>query len=64
MGPKIFNMIPKNKEYGMDDVIRKTINNKKFVRLLQKKGFIDISNKESYKKADEEHVKKNKNRNE
>ena len=68
MEPEIFSMIPKNKAYGMNDVIRKAINSKKFVSsFITKKGFIDIGNTESYKKAKEEHVKKirrSENRNE
>ena len=49
----------------MDDVIRKAMNKKKFVNsFITKKGFTDIGNKESYKKANEEYAKKNgKNRN-
>jgi len=29
MEPKVFSLIPKNKPYGMDDVIKKAINKKK-----------------------------------
>ena len=59
MEPKVFSLIPKNKPYGMDDVIKKALNNKKLVdSFITKKGFTDIGSKESYKKAYEEHVQK------
>ncbi|MFB5623991.1 MAG: NDP-sugar synthase [Nitrosopumilus sp.] len=59
MQPEIFSLIPKNKPYGMDDVIKKAINKKKLVSsFITKKGFTDIGNKESYKKANDEHIKK------
>ena len=51
MNPKVFNLIPKNKPYGMDDVIKKAMNNKTVNSFITKKGFIDIGNKESYKQA-------------
>src|SRR3989338_1627919 len=44
MEPGIMDMIPKNIPYGMDDVI--------------KKGFLDIGNKASYKKANQEYLQK------
>lgn len=59
MQPEIFSLIPKNKPYGMDDVIKKAIDKKKLVSsFITKKGFTDIGNKESYKKANDEHIKK------
>lgn len=59
MQPEIFSLIPKNKPYGMDDVIKKAIGKKKLVSsFITKKGFTDIGNKESYKKANDEHIKK------
>lgn len=58
MEPEIFSRISKNKAYGMDNVIRKAINKKKFVSsFITKKEFTDTSNKEPHKKANEEHVK-------
>ena len=52
MEPEVFGYIPKNKPYGMDDVIRKAISRKKLVSsFLTKKGFLDIGDKTSYKKA-------------
>ena len=56
MNPKVFNLIPKNKPYGMDDVIKKAMEQKKIVNsFITKKGFTDIRNKESYKQACEEY---------
>ena len=58
MNPKIFNLIPKNKPYGMDDVIKKAMKKKEIVNsFITKKGFTDIGNKESYKQACEEYKK-------
>ena len=52
MEPQVFEFIPKNKPYGMDDVIKKAISRKKLVNsYLTKKGFMDIGDKTSYKKA-------------
>lgn len=52
MEPQVFDYIPKSKPYGMDDVIRKAISKKKLVNsFLTKKGFLDIGDKTSYKKA-------------
>ena len=63
MEPGILKYIPKNKPYGMDDVIKKAMKNKKLVSsFITKKGFLDIGNKESYKKANEEFAKKSKKR--
>ena len=59
MEPKVFSLIPKNKPYGMDDVIKKAINSKKLVSsFITKKGFTDIGNKSSYEKAYQEHIQK------
>jgi mannose-1-phosphate guanylyltransferase len=59
MEPKVFSLIPKNKPYGMDDVIKKAMNRKKLVSsFITKKGFTDIGNKESYKKAYQEYIQK------
>ena len=56
MNPKVFNLIPKNKPYGMDDVIKKAMKEKETVNsFITKKGFTDIGNKESYKQACEEY---------
>lgn len=59
MEPAVLNLIPKNKPYGMDDVIKKAMNRKKLVSsFITKKGFTDIGNKESYKKACDEYIQK------
>lgn len=59
MEPKVFSLIPKNKPYGMDDVIKKAMINKKLVNsFITKKGFTDIGNKVSYEKAFKEYTQK------
>ena len=59
MEPKILNFIPKNKPYGMDDVIKKAITQRKIVNsILTKKGFVDIGDKETYERANLEYRKK------
>ena len=59
MEPDVFSLIPKNKPYGMDNVIKKAMKKKKLVNgFITKKGFTDIGNKESYEQANQEHVKK------
>ncbi len=59
MEPEIMSFIPKNKPYGMDDVIKKAMNRKKLVSsFITKKGFTDIGNKSSYKKACQDYIQK------
>ena len=59
MNSKIFDLIPKNKSYGMDDAIKKAMKqNEKVDSFITKKGFTDIGNKESYKKACDEYDEK------
>jgi len=59
MEPGILSFIPKNKPYGMDDVIKKAMNRKKLVSsFIIKKGFTDIGNKASYEKAYQDHIQK------
>ncbi len=59
MEPEVMKFIPKNKPFGMDDVIKKAMAQKKLVSsFLSKNGFIDIGNKESYKKANDEFIQK------
>ena len=59
MEPQVFDLIPKNKPYGMDDVIKKAISRKKLVNSYQtKKGFMDIGDKTSYKKAYQQYLEK------
>ena len=58
MEPEILQLIPKNKPYGMDDTIRKALGKKKKVTsVVSKKGFIDIGDKETYEKANQEYKK-------
>jgi len=57
MNPQVFNLIPKNKPYGMDDVIKKAMKKKVVNSFITKKGFTDIGNTESYKQACEEYEK-------
>ena len=59
MEPNVFSLIPKNKPYGMDDVIKRAMNKKKLVTgFITKNGFIDIGNKESYKQATQNYITK------
>jgi len=59
MEPKIFDLIPKNKPYGMDDVIKKALDKKRLVNsFLTKKGFLDVGDKASYKKAHQHFIDK------
>jgi mannose-1-phosphate guanylyltransferase len=55
MEPGVFGLIPQDKPYGMDDVIKKALAKKKEVNsFLVKNGFLDIGDKTSYKKAYEQ----------
>jgi mannose-1-phosphate guanylyltransferase len=59
MEPEVFELIPKNKPYGMDDVIRKIMSKKKTVSsVVSKRGFIDIGDKNTYEKTNHEYRKK------
>ena len=59
MEPQVLKLIPKNRQYGMDDVIRKVLSSKKKVSsIISKKGFIDIGDKVTYEKTNEEYSKK------
>ena len=61
MEPNILNFIPKNKSYGMDDVIKKTISKRKTVNsILVKTGFIDVGDKKTYEKLRLEYKKQDK----
>ena len=58
MEPNILNFIPKNKSYGMDDVIKKAISKRKTVNsILVKNGFVDVGDKETYQKINSEYKK-------
>ena len=57
MEPGIFKFIPQNKPYGMDDVIRNAIIKKNKVSgFLIKKGFLDIGDKASYRRAYQHYI--------
>ena len=59
MEPDIFRMIPPNKAYSMDLVIKKALATKKLVSsFLVKKGFMDIGDKDSYQKASQYYLQK------
>ncbi|MEK6866276.1 MAG: nucleotidyltransferase family protein, partial [Thermoproteota archaeon] len=59
MEPEVMDLIPKDIPYGMDDVIKKAMAKKKLVSsIVSKKGFLDIGNKASYKKANQEYLQK------
>jgi len=61
MEPTTLNFIPKNKTYGMDDVIKKAISKRKTVNsILIKKGFVDVGDKKTYEKLRLEHKKRGK----
>lgn len=57
MESEVLGLIPKNKPYGMDDVIKKAMTKEKLVSsFITKNGFIDIGNKASYEKASKEYI--------
>jgi len=61
MEPNILNFIPKNKPYGMDNVIKKLIVDRFAINsVLVKKGFIDVGDKKTYEKLRFEHKKRGK----
>ena len=59
MEPDVLKIIPPNKPYGMDNVIKKALSRKKLVSsFLIKKGFMDIGDKSSYQKASQHYLQK------
>ena len=59
MEPQVFSLIPKNIPYGMDNVIKKAMSKKKPINgFIIKKGFMDIGDKTSYKKAYQQFLEK------
>ena len=59
MEPSIFDLIPRNRSYGMDDLMRKAILRKNLVQsFVSKSGFMDIGNKKSYSDANRDYLKK------
>jgi len=61
--PEVFRFIPKDKQYGMDTVIKKIITRKKRVSsFISKREFIDIGNKEIYEETNKIYCKKNRSK--
>ncbi|HET6517262.1 MAG TPA: nucleotidyltransferase family protein [Nitrosopumilaceae archaeon] len=59
MEPGVFGFIPKNKAYGMDELVRKIMTKKKTIQsFITKKGFIDIGDKTSYRKAYQQYLER------
>ena len=59
MEPAALQYIPPNKPYGMDNVIKKAIKNKKYVdSFVTRSGFIDIGDKTSYKQAHQKYIQR------
>ena len=59
MEPEVFGLIPPNKPYGMDSVVKTAMAKKKLVTsFISKKGFMDIGDKGSYKRAHQFYIKK------
>lgn len=59
MEPGVFGMIPQDRPFGMDSVIKRALAKKKTVSGFHvKNGFIDIGDKSSYKKAYEQYREK------
>jgi mannose-1-phosphate guanylyltransferase len=59
MEPDIMKFIPKDKPYGMDSVIKNAMLKKKVISsFISKNEFIDIGDKESYERANNEFIRK------
>ena len=59
MEPGVLKLIPANKPYGMDDVMKSAIGRKnKISGFLIKKGFIDIGDKNSYRRAHQHYTER------
>jgi len=59
MEPEIMKFIPKNKPFGMDNVIKTAMVKKRLISsFISKNEFIDIGNKEAYKKANNQFIQK------
>tara|TARA_Y100000590_G_scaffold135727_1_gene155345 strand:- start:78 stop:776 length:699 start_codon:yes stop_codon:yes gene_type:complete len=57
---KIFRYIPKNKQYGMDTVIKKILSKRERISsITTNTPFIDIGDKEIYEKTNSDYSKKN-----
>ncbi len=57
---KTIKMIPDNKPYGMDILIKRILSQKKELvnSFISKNGFIDIGDKESYENAQQEYIRR------
>tara|TARA_B100000029_G_scaffold131209_1_gene124889 strand:+ start:65 stop:766 length:702 start_codon:yes stop_codon:yes gene_type:complete len=59
MEQEVLQLIPKNKPYGMDDVIGNILRKRKKVSsVISRKAFLDIGDKDTYEKANNEYSKK------
>jgi len=59
MEPEILKFIPSNVPYGMNDVIQTAISKKKKINgFLIKKGFLDIGDKTSYRRAYQHYIER------
>ncbi len=59
MERNVMDLIPKSKPIGMDEVVKKSMTRKKIVNgFLTKKGFTDIGDKSSYRKAYQQYLEK------
>lgn len=59
MEPEVMSLITKNKPVGMDDIVKKAMSKKKLVSsFATKKGFMDIGDKASYRKAYQQFLEK------
>lgn len=59
MEPGVFGLIPENRPYGMDSVVKTAMRKKKTVTsFISKKGFIDIGDKTSYKRAYQTYIER------
>jgi mannose-1-phosphate guanylyltransferase len=59
MESQVLQLIPKNKPYGMDGVIRKVlVKRKKVGSVTSTKPFVDIGDKDTYEKVNDEYRKK------
>ena len=59
MEPSVLRVIPPNRPFGMDEVIRKVMARKnKVIGYVIKRGFMDIGDKNSYRQAYQHHLEK------
>ena len=58
MEPKILEYIPKNKQYGMDDLVKKAMTKGLVGSYDAKSGFTDIGDKDTYKKVHQDYIRR------